>query len=136
MSLSDIGKFTNQCICKITDHNPYAEIPLYVIMPNHLHLIVVINASDDRDVPRRVSTSSKNETMQNIANKQGRLSTVIGGFKQAITRFANQDNIDFAWQTRFHDHIIRDKSEMNRIASYIENNVANWKEDEFYASNN
>ena len=85
-----------------------------------------------RDVPWRVSTTGKNEMMQTIANKQGRLSTAIGGFKQSVTRFANENALDFAWQPRFHDHIIRDNSEMNRIASYIENNVANWVDDEFY----
>ena len=85
-----------------------------------------------RDVPWRVSKAGKNEMMQNIANKQGRLSTAIAGFKQAVTRFASQNSIDFAWQPRFHDHIIRDNCELNLITSYIENNVANWKDDEFY----
>ena len=132
MVLSDIGKYTQQCIEEITQHNPYAEIPQFVIMPNHVHQIVIITAPNGRDVPWRVSTTGKNETMQNIANKQGRLSTAIGGFKQSITRFANEKQIDFAWQPRFHDHIIRDTSELNRIADYIENNVANWVDDEFY----
>ena len=132
MILSEIGEYAQQCIGEITQHNPYAEIPQFVIMPNHLHLIVIIIAPAGRDVPWRVSTMGKNDTMQNIANKQGRLSTAIGGFKQSVTRFANQNALDFAWQTRFHDHIIRDDSELNRIACYIENNVANWEEDEFY----
>lgn len=70
--------------------------------------------------------------MQKIANFQGRLSTMIGGFKQSVTRYARQNNIPFAWQTRFHDHIIRDTDEMNRIAKYIENNVAKWEYDELF----
>ena len=56
MVLSGIGEYTQQCIEEITQHNPYAEIPLYTIMPNHLHLIVLINVSAGRDVPWRVST--------------------------------------------------------------------------------
>ena len=132
MVLSEIGEYTQQCIGEITQHNPYAEIPQFVIMPNHLHLIIIITIPVGRDVPWRVSTTGKNETMQNIANKQGRLSTVIGGFKQSITRFANVNDFPFAWQPRFHDHIVRDTPEMNRIANYIENNVTNWKDDEFY----
>ena len=132
MLLSDIGGYTQQCIEQIPLHNPYAEIPLYTIMPNHLHLIVLINASAGRDVPWRVSTTGKNKMMQNIAKKQGRLATTIGGFKQSVTRFSNEKQIPFSWQPRFHDHIIRDNSEMNRIANYIENNVANWVDDEFY----
>ena len=132
MLLSDIGGYTQQCIEQIPLHNPYAEIPLYTIMPNHLHLIVLINVSAGRDVPWRVSTTGKNKMMQNIANKQGRLATTIGGFKQSVTRFANENEFPFAWQPRFHDHIIRNNSDMNRIANYIENNVANWVDDEFY----
>ena len=64
--------------------------------------------------------------------KQGSLAAVIRGLKSAVTKYANENEILFAWQPRFHDHIIRDNSEMNRIASYIENNVANWADDEFY----
>ena len=73
-----------------------------------------------------------NETLQEISHRKGLLSVVIGGLKRAITRYANQNAIDFAWQTRFHDHIVRDIPEMNHIADYIENNMANWKDDEFY----
>ena len=69
--------------------------------------------------------------MQKIANMQGRLSATIGGFKQSVTRFTNAHALLFAWQTRFHDRIIRDRDEMNRIAEYVENNVARWDADRF-----
>ena len=128
MILSGIGKYANQNISEISIHNPYAEIPLWVVMPDHVHMIVIIIPNDCRDVPWRVSTDGKNKRMQNIANKQGRLSTVIGGFKQSITRFARTKQPYFAWQTRYYDRIIRDQDEMNRIAIYIENNVAKWGE--------
>ena len=64
--------------------------------------------------------------------KQGSLAAVIRGLKSAVTKYANENTLYFSWQSRFHDHIVRDTSEMNRIADYIENNVANWKDDEFY----
>ena len=131
MKLAEIGIITQKRIQQITEHNPYAIIPLFVIMPNHIHMIAII---DDgcRDVPWRVSTEGKNVIMQNIANKQGRLSTMIGGFKQSITRFARHNNIPFAWQPRFYDRIIRKTDDMNRIAEYIENNVLRWELDELY----
>ncbi|MCR5360974.1 MAG: hypothetical protein K6E73_03065 [Bacteroidales bacterium] len=65
-------------------------------------------------------------------NCKGWLSVAVGGIKSSITKFANANALSFAWQTRFHDHIIRDRDEMNRIAQYIENNVAQWESDEFY----
>ena len=144
MLLSEIGAHTQKCIEEITEHNPYAEIPLYTIMPNHLHLIVVID-SDKTPYDKRTvdvvtlpietfqETSLQKKTpIERATEMQSWLSVVIRQFKQSITRFANENNIEFAWQARFHDHIIRDNDELNGIANYIENNVMNWKEDVFY----
>ena len=158
MILSEIGTHTQKCIEEITQHNPYAEIPLHVIMPNHLHLIVVIDYDKTPHDKRTVDVvttpvetfpeTSHNETLaketfpetslqrktpiERATEMQSWLSVVLRQFKQSITRYAHEKNIDFAWQTRFHDHIIRDNDEMNGITNYIENNVANWKQDKFY----
>jgi len=70
--------------------------------------------------------------MQITANQSGWLSVCIGEIKSAITKYAHENKIDFDWQSRFHDHIVRDRSEMNRIVSYIENNVSKWETDCFY----
>ena len=78
-------------------------------------------------------TSLQRKTpIERATEMQSWLSVVIRQFKQSITRYAHENNIDFAWQTRFHDHIIRCNDEMNGITNYIENNVANWKQDKFY----
>ena len=146
MQLSVLGEYAEQCIKQIPMHNLYAQVPLFVIMPNHIHLIVMIDKNME-EIPVgtchgaslqmnkkswRKTMNDKNENMQKIANFQGRLSTMIGGFKQSITRYARQHRIPFAWQTRFYDHIIRNRNEMNRIAKYIENNVAKWEYDELF----
>jgi REP element-mobilizing transposase RayT len=127
MQLSAVGKYTDECVQKISEHNPYAQIPKYVIMPDHIHLIVIISGDDCRIAPWCDST--ENKTMQKMANDKGRLSITMGGFKQSVTRFARQNDIPFQWQPRFYDHIIRDQNEMNQIAEYIENNVAEWESD-------
>ncbi|MBQ9507810.1 MAG: transposase [Bacteroidales bacterium] len=132
MHLTEIGEYTQDCVQNIPSHNPYAEVPLFIIMPNHIHLVVTIDGDDCRDVPWRVSTDGKNKTMQKISNRQDKLSTTIGTMKQAITRYARQHDLPFAWQPRFHDRIIRNNTEMNQIAEYIENNVARWEYDRFY----
>jgi len=151
MILSKIGQYTKQCIEQIQQHNPYAEIPLYVIMPNHLHLIVNIvetvhapshNTQNENDIsetvhapslqPNRWKNDTINEEMQFISKQKRRLAVTIGNMKSAVTHYANQNHHYFAWQPRFYDRIVRDQPEMNRIASYIENNVANWVDDEFY----
>ena len=148
MVLSEIGGYAAEQFQNVSTHYPYAEIPLFTIMPNHVHAIVVVSACRDvacnvsptesicseGDVARYVSTNptDKNEYMTERSPKQGSLAAVIRGLKSAVTKYANENEILFAWQSRFHDHIIRDNSDMNRIANYIENNVANWVDDEFY----
>ena len=131
MMLSDIGKYADEQFQNVSSHYPYAKIPLWTIMPNHLHAIVVIDGNKTK-YDRRVVETWRAASLQDIANLQGWLSVVIGGLKSSITRFANENAIPFSWQPRFHDHIIRDIGEMNRIATYIKNNVANWMNDEFY----
>ena len=155
MHYSEIGQYAFDNLQNIQTHYPYAEIPLFQVMPNHLHAVVFIDG--DIPVQTRRATSPPDDTtqsvltrrdsdvqtwraaslpdgekMQKIAKKQGLLSVCMGGLKSAVTKYAHTNNIDFAWQARFHDHIIRDTDEMNRIADYIENNVANWKSDCFY----
>ena len=83
-------------------------------MPNHIHAIICID--------KPLKEFSKRTT----------LSVVVGGFKRAITLFAKKNNITFAWQTRYHYHIIRNLHDQNIIADYIENNVARWASDCFY----
>jgi len=62
------------------------------------------------------------------------VSSAIGGYKSAVSKCCRENSINFAWQTRFHDRIIRDLDEHNRIAEYITNNPINWQNDKFYAN--
>ena len=133
MILNDIGNYAEQMIQNLPLHHPYASVPLWVVMPNHVHLIVIIE-DDKTPYQRRNSVETRHATslqLREIANMQGWLSVTVGGFKSAVTKYAGTNNIHFAWQTRFHDHIIRNQAEMNRIAEYIENNVAQWDDDCF-----
>ena len=147
MILNDLGIKLNELIAEIPSHHSYAKTPVYQIMPNHLHLIVCIDGSRVacrdaanrtdaacRDVACRVSTgeTGENNKMQEIADQCGLLSTAMGGMKSALTNHAHSNKIPFGWQTRFHDHIIRDQEEWERIANYIKNNPASWENDKFY----
>ena len=80
------------------------------------------------DVARNVSTGV-NTQMANISPRKNSLAVVIRGVKSSITHYANKNNIPFAWQTRFHDRIIRNQAELDRISDYIEKNVVNWHDD-------
>ena len=123
MNLSQIGKIAQECWMAIPQHFPHIKTPLWVVMPDHIHGIVIIN-----DIVR-----SQNFAPPQHKNKYGpqskNLASAIRGFKIGVTKYARENNIPFQWQRLFHDHIIRDSNEMNHIAEYIENNVAKWEFD-------
>ena len=140
MVLSEIGGYAQQQIKNAKIHYPYAEIPLWVVMPNHVHVIVIIrnydtdDVHDDcRDAINRVSTGGGITHMNNPMIKKC-LGTIIRGLKARISRYAHDHAIPFAWQTRFHDHIVRNTDELNRIATYVQNNVAQWESDKYHDS--
>jgi REP element-mobilizing transposase RayT len=110
-------------------------------MPNHVHGILIIdknNVVDDvidvvvETLHCNVSTDIKNERMAKISPKPGTISTIIRSYKSVVTKNGHYIHADFEWQERFHDHIIRDSESFEKIQNYIENNVANWKDDKFY----
>jgi REP element-mobilizing transposase RayT len=158
MSQTIVAGYLEEQIRNVQSHYPYAEIPVFVVMPNHVHLIVCIDAvrktdgagktpvgnldgARKTDGARTVSTTptttrwkteTVDEKMQQIAQQKKLLSVVVGGIKSSITRYANANKITFGWQTRFHDHIIRDDAEYIRISHYINTNIENWENDCFY----
>jgi len=95
----------------------------------HLPYIETMHASSLQH--SSIKNENCNEKMQNISKKRGRLTYLIGSFKSAVSKFANENNIEFYWQSRFHDHIIRSQDELERIYEYIQNNVTTWNNDRF-----
>ena len=89
------------------------------------------------NVPTNVPTDGlttipdKNEEMAAISPKPNSVSTIIRSYKSAVTNYCNRLGIEFGWQPRFHDHIIRNDEAFQNISAYIKNNPSNWKEDKF-----
>ena len=96
--------------------------------------------SNMHGVPTAGKISKPNEeSLQQGKNKLGpqrkNLSSIIRGFKSAVTTDARKINCDFGWQSRFHDHLIRDEKSLNNIRRYIKNNPKNWREDKLNTEN-
>ena len=172
MNFSKLGQFVNDEIPKIMEHYPYVFLPSWVVMPDHVHFIIMIDIrgktwndglSNDgilnqykinpcRRVSRHAPTmdndiipsmdniqpmnnghtvdnipNEKSKYMASIAPKCGSLGLIIGRFKGAVTKYANDNHIPFQWQSRFYDSIIFDQAGFERVRHYINNNVANWK---------
>ncbi len=133
---------------EIKNHAKNIELGEFVVMPNHVHGILILNGNDrgnvggwdvggwdvdGRDVACNVPTESvnKNEKMSAISPKSNTISSIIRSYKSAVTKYCNRLDLHFAWQSRFHDHIIRNDESFQRISEYIKNNPANWQEDQF-----
>jgi REP element-mobilizing transposase RayT len=109
---SDIGKLI---ICeteKLTDIYTNVKLDRYVVMPNHVHMLLLITDIEECGRTQFAPTVSR----------------VIKQWKGVITK-----QIGFSpWQKSFHDHIIRSEEEYVRIAEYIQNNTTTWELDCFY----
>lgn len=138
VTLSKVGEYLNQQILSTPQVRPdmNLEIPTFTIMPNHVHLLVVIGENVYNTPVDYVSEQKCMDSLDALENsfspQRKNLASVIRGIKTATTSFALKNDIWFGWQARYHDHIVRDIDELNAISCYIENNVAKWKEDEFY----
>ena len=109
----------------------------FVIMPNHLHAILRIEKNDEMNHQLHVETHgraslppSPNYGIAYRAKKS--ISSFVAGFKSSVTKRVNQYRQMpgmILWQERFHDHIIRNDAEYQRILEYIETNPAHWESD-------
>ena len=156
MHLSRTGVIADIMWHQIPHRTPHVALGEFVVMPNHIHGILILDKPDavtkNDDVggngdsrenpvetlpatslpPPPPPLSTKNEQMSAISPRSGTLSAVVRSYKSAVTRHANRLGLPHGWQSRFHDRIIRHDAEYQRIADYIINNPARWQEDTFY----
>lgn len=127
MSLSSLGEIVDQEWLKSVALRPDMNLSLgeYVIMPNHFHSIIFIGENEFN------THTNTNNTGNAFGPQSKNLASIMRGFKSAVTTFARKNDLPFDWQPRFHDHIIRNEIEYNRISNYIINNPSKWNEDKF-----
>ena len=117
MKLNEVGKVAENCWLEIPKHFANVELDSYVIMPNHVHGIIIINPAevDGRNV--------KTPYMASLP-----LGEIVGKYKAAVTRWCHQNGlIEFVWQQRFYDRIIRNEKELYNIRKYIKLNPLKWE---------
>jgi putative transposase len=120
-TLTPIGKLIARCWLALPRHFPHVALDAWVLMPDHMHGIVVMR---DTDAPS--ATSSAN---QPNGTRPGSLNAAIQNFKSVSTRKINQVRQTpgaIIWQRNYYERIIRDESAFEHIRRYIENNPAKW----------
>ena len=153
---SKIGKIINECISEIPNHHQDTKVWNYVIMPNHLHIVLHITPKSPTEDYQNLKSEHTNLGCLKVANHSeicedfhhnSRLSVIIGSFKASVTRCVrmNLENIEGrtrsiaslpvttqnVWQPRFHEHIVKSRSTLDLIMQYIHNNIATWEHDCF-----
>jgi putative transposase len=143
MFVNQIGNIVVREWLKSSQMRLEIELDEWILMPNHLHGIVIINKNN---CDRSISNMDENLQGTNLqgTNLQGAslaplrvrksrsLSSFIGGFKSAVTkrvRQASQISDLCVWQRNYYESVIRDERQLNHIQQYIVNNPFNWDED-------
>jgi len=134
MQLSSIGEIVADEWQKTPQVRPNVTLDEWVIMPNHIHGIIVIETPQrgtGGPADRLVSPGHAETPQRGVSTlAAGSLGAIIGQIKAACTkRIWAAGRTDFAWQMRFYDHIIRDPISLRRIREYIASNPARWMED-------
>lgn len=141
MILSEIGQIAQNCWLAIPDHFPFVKLDVHIIMPNHVHGIILIDKAalqkkdtvENENQPSHVETQDFASLPRNKFGPQSQnLPSIIRGFKAGVTKQARAILPQFSWQARYHDHIIRNDESWGRIANYIVNNPLHWEKDKFY----
>lgn len=115
--LTHPGVLVDESIRQIKERYASITVDNYIIMPNHIHLLLSVESSDDAD------------------NSKVAVDSVIGWLKYDITKKINEffrTPGQKRFQRSFHDHIIRDINDYERINEYIEYNYLKWSKDCFY----
>jgi len=129
MKLSEIGKMAEKYWMEIPVHFRFVQLGAFIVMPNHIHGIIIINKTENDGNGNVETPDSGVSTTRKW--KPATLGVMINQFKRMVTIQSRKINSDFAWQSRFHDHIIRYEKSCQNIQTYIQNNPSKWLQDKF-----
>jgi REP element-mobilizing transposase RayT len=118
--LSEAGLIADAEMNAVSSHYLNVIIDRYVVMPNHVHAIVVIDTD-------HVYSPVETRLAASPVGAHGRLPNIVGGYKAGVSRICHAKGFsDFAWQARFHDHILRSNASVSSVRDYIDQNPQNW----------
>ncbi len=124
MKLNSFGAFAQNELNKLPYHFCYTELDKYIIMPNHIHAIIII-------VGNGLDHSENNKTER--SRPFPTIPKILGLYKSGVSRSIHLINPDIkVWQKSYHDHVIRNMQDYQRIWEYINTNPLKWEEDCYY----
>ena len=149
MNLSNIGVLADIFWHEIKNHSKNIKLDAFVVMPNHIHAILILNGGyiDDEMNTDPGEINDGDNGFGNISVENGNcpdgggmadigknsVSSIIGSYKSAVTKHARRLGYTFEWQRLYYDHLIQNENSYYHISNYIKNNVKKWDEDRFYS---
>ena len=139
--LNNYGNIAEKRWKEIPEHYDNVDIDEYIVMPNHIHGIIIIRPGD-KDTVVAVGTEHcsvpTNKNKKSYGKNYGLLSKVVKSFKNAVTKDIKNisPNANIRWQRSFYDHIIRNDEGLDEIRRYIQENPMRWELDEKEPINN
>ena len=123
--LSPMGEMAHHLWLEIPRHFDHVKIDAFIVMPNHVHGILMIH-----DNYRR-GTTCRAPPYEKFGNpRPGSIPTVVRSYKSAVTRWCHKNGYEyFQWQRNYYEHIIRNGKGLNDIKYYVINNPLKWEED-------
>ena len=133
VELTAYGKIVDKYINQLNDFYENVFVEQFVIMPNHIHLILFVR----EDGSSRTSTpTDENICVGNGSSRTSiptvRQHSVVPAFVSTFKRFCNKEFGENIWQRYYYDHIIRDKHDFEEISKYIYENPLKWEFDELH----
>ena len=123
--LTSYGKIADKYIKQLNDFYDYLSVEEYVIMPNHVHILLWVK--ENKNIIRNGQSGTPVPTNVERAN------SVCSQFVSTFKRFCNREYGENIWQSRFNDHIIRNREDHEEHIKYIYENPMRWFYDELYA---
>ncbi len=125
-----LRKIAEDCWLAIPTYNEGVSLDEWVVMPNHLHGIIVLEGNPPKDILANPPKRDASNPFSMMSPKRGSLGVIIRKYKGAVTTLCRSANrFDFGWQRNYYEHIIRNERALDAIRAYIANNPANWQSD-------
>ena len=124
LRLNDMGAMMGRCWHDIPNHFPHMTLDAYVIMPNHIHGIIIIEESIKKD-----------ECYSPLHGTSKTIGSAVRGFKIGVTQWVRKNTaLHDIWQRNYYEHIIRNDVSLHQIKEYITHNPETWTQDKLHPS--
>lgn len=117
-----VADLATTCWHQIPVRFSFVVLDAFVVMPDHVHGLLLIDKPTEAVPPLYYENR--------FAPQRDNLAAILRGYKAGVTSLAHQVNLPFQWQSRYHDRVVRNDQEMEKIRHYIFANPSRWQHEQ------